>query len=98
MFWKTHHARSLENCADGDLARRIQFLLQGAHRFVVGAGQPGIESEFARTVLTVVKSNDDICPPARDIFINRLADARLELNQIARQIDHDVALFPVHGI
>src|SRR5207237_5419119 len=56
MFWKTHHARSLENCADGDLARRIQFLLQGAHRFVVGAGQPGIASVLARIVLTVVES------------------------------------------
>jgi hypothetical protein len=38
------------------------------------------------------------CPAARDIFIDRLANARFELGQIPWQIDHNVALLPIHGI
>ena len=45
-----------------------------------------------------MKGNSGIGPPARNIFIDRLANARLELRQIAWQIDHNVALLPVHGI
>ena len=45
-----------------------------------------------------MKGNGGIGPAARNIFINRLANARLELGQIAWQIDHNVALLPVHGI
>jgi len=65
---------------------------------VIGAGQFGIEGEVARTVWAVVKSHDDIGSAARNIFVDRLANAWLELGEIAWQIDHDVALFPVHGI
>src|SRR5205814_654519 len=35
---------------------------------------------------------------ARNIFIDRLANARLELGQIARQIDYDIALLSIHRI
>ena len=35
---------------------------------------------------------------ARDIFIDRLANARFQLSEVARQINHDVALLSVHRI
>ena len=47
FFRQPHHAGRLENRADGDLARRVQFFLQGAHGFVIGARQFGIERELA---------------------------------------------------
>ena len=65
---------------------------------MVGAGELGIEREVARTVWAVVKSDGGISPAARNIFIDRLANAWLELGQIAWQIDHDIALLPVHRI
>jgi hypothetical protein len=45
-----------------------------------------------------VKGNDDICSTTRNIFVDRLADARLKLGQIARQVDHNVALLSIHRI
>src|SRR2546430_80247 len=53
---------------------------------------------MARAVWAVMKSNDDVRSSARNIFIDRLANARLELGQIARQIDYDVALLSIHRI
>src|ERR1700730_12275683 len=88
-FRKTQHAWRLENCADRDLARRVEFFLKGAHRFVIRAGQIGIERKVARTVLAVVKSHDDIGSAARNIFVDRLANAWLELREIAWQTQHD---------
>jgi hypothetical protein len=35
---------------------------------------------------------------ARNILVDCLANARLEFNEITRQINDDIALFPVHGI
>src|SRR5205823_7575753 len=98
LLWKTHHTWSLKDGADRDFARGVQFLLQRAHSFVVGAGELRIKRKVARAVWAVVKSNDDVRSSARNIFIDRLANARLELGQIARQIDYDVALLSIHRI
>src|SRR5439155_1140519 len=51
-----------------------------------------------RAVWAVVKSNDDVRSPAPNIFIDRLANARLEAGQIAPQIDYDIALLSIHRI
>jgi hypothetical protein len=45
-----------------------------------------------------VKGDDRIRPAARNIFVNRLPNARFELGEIARQIDHNVALLSVHRV
>src|SRR5206468_6175721 len=71
---------------------------QRAHRFVIRAGEFRIERELPRAVRAAVKTDRCVRATARNIFVDRLANARLELNEIARQIDDDVALFPVHGI
>ena len=51
---------------------------------MVRAGQFGIECQVARPVWAVVEGHDDICSTTRNIFVDRLADARLKLGQIAR--------------
>ena len=81
LFRETHHSRSLQDCADRDFARGVQFLLQCAHRFVIGAGQLGVERQIARAIWAAVKSDGGIRPAARDIFIDRLANARFELGR-----------------
>ena len=43
-------------------------------------------------------TDDDIGPASRDIFVDGLTNLRFERGQIARQIDDNVALLPVHGI
>ena len=96
LFRNTHYAWRLQDHADRDLARRVQFFLQCAHRFVIGAREFRIEREFARAVRAVVISHDYIGSPARDVFIDHLANAWLEISEIPRQIDNDVALFPIH--
>jgi hypothetical protein len=65
---------------------------------MVRAGEFRIERQVARAVRAAVKTHRRVCATARNVLVNRLANARLELDQITRQIDHDVALFPVHGI
>ena len=65
---------------------------------MIRAGQLRVECQVARAVWTTVKSDRGIGPAAGDIFIDRLANARFQLGQIPRQIDHDIALFPVHRI
>src|SRR5205085_5437262 len=40
----------------------------------------------------------DIGSAAGNILVDGLANLRLERSQIARQIDDDVALFPIYGI
>ena len=45
-----------------------------------------------------MKRDGGIGPAARNIFIDRLANARFKLCQIARQIDYNVALLSVHRI
>ena len=65
---------------------------------MIGAGEFRIKREMACAVWAVVKRNDHIRSASRNILVDRLADARLELGQVARQIDHDVALLPIDGI
>src|ERR1700730_6513088 len=67
-----------------------------APRLAIGAVEFRIERELARAVRAVVISHDYIGSPARDVFIDRLANAWLEFSEIPRQIDNDVALFPIH--
>ena len=69
-----------------------------AHRFVIRAGEFRVEREVPRAVRAAVKTDRCIRATARNIFVDCLSNARFELNEIARQINHDVALFPVHGI
>jgi hypothetical protein len=45
-----------------------------------------------------MKGDRGIGPAARDIFIDRLANARFQLSEIEWQIDHDIALLSVHRI
>ena len=72
--------------------------MQGSHRVVIGARQLGIEGEFARASGAIVITHDDVGPSARNVFVNGLTDMRLERGQVARQIDDDVALLPVHRV
>ena len=60
FFRRTHHARRLQDRADRDLARRAQFFLQRAHRFVIGTRQGGIEREVARSLSAIVQCDHDI--------------------------------------
>jgi hypothetical protein len=96
LFRKTHHPRGLQDCADRDLAWDIQLLLQCTHRFVIRAGQLGVERQVARAVRATVESNCGIGPAARDIFIDRLANARFEFGQVPRQINYNIALLSIH--
>ena len=57
-----------------------------------------IKGQIARAVFAAVKGNDGIGPATRNIFVDRLPNTRFELGQVARQIDDDVALLPVHGV
>src|SRR5206468_7589928 len=57
-----------------------------------------VERQIARAIRATVKSNGGICPATRDIFIDRLANARFQLSEVARQIDHDIALLSVHRV
>ena len=98
FFRRPHHAWRLQNRADGDLARRAQFFLQRAHRFVIGAGQGGIEREVARSVRAFVQCDHDIGAAARNFLVDRLPDARFQLSEVARQIHDDVALFAIHRV
>jgi hypothetical protein len=45
-----------------------------------------------------MKTDGGVGATPRNIFVDGLANARLELDKVPRQIDHDIALFPVHGI
>jgi hypothetical protein len=45
-----------------------------------------------------MKGDGGVGPAARNIFVDCLSNARLEFRQIARQIDHDVALLSVHRV
>ena len=65
---------------------------------MIRSRQLGIEREIARAVCAAVETDDNIHPAARNIFIDGLTNTRLKLGQVARQIDHNVALLPVHGI
>src|SRR4029077_20627749 len=57
-----------------------------------------IEREVPRAIRAAVKTDRRVRATTRNIFVDCLANSRLELNEITRQIDHDIALFPVHGI
>jgi hypothetical protein len=72
--------------------------LQCPHRFVIRAGQLGVERQIARAIWATVKSDGGICPAARDIFIDCLANARFQFSEVARQIDDDIALLSVHRV
>ena len=98
LLGSAHDAGRLQDCADRDFAGRVEFFLQRPHGVVIGAGQLGIERQLASAVEAVVITDENVGSAARNIFVDRLANARLELGQIARQIDDDVALLPVHGI
>ena len=98
LFRHSHHARSLEDRPDGNFTGRIQLLLQSAHRFVIRLRESSIEREFAHPVWAIVITDEHVCSAARNAFVDRLTNARLEFVQIARQIHHDVALLPVYGI
>jgi hypothetical protein len=98
FFREPHHAGRLEDGGDVDLAGGVQFLLQRAHRFMIRTGEFSIERQVPRAVRAAVKTHRRICATAGNIFVDCLANARFQLNQIARQIDHDVALLPVHGV
>ena len=63
---------------------------------MIRARQLGIERQVSRAVGATVESNCGVGPAARDIFIDRLANTRFELGQVARQIDHDIALLSIH--
>jgi hypothetical protein len=65
---------------------------------MIRAGEFRVERELPRAVRAAMKTNRCARATARNIFVDCLANARLEFNEIARQINHDVALFPVHGI
>ena len=65
---------------------------------MIRAGELGIERQIARAVCAAVKRDGGIGSAARNIFIDRLANARFKLCQIARQIDHNVALLSVHRV
>ena len=65
---------------------------------MIRPGQLGIEREFARAAGAVVITDDDVGPASRNIFVDGLSNLRLERSQIARQIDHDVALLSIYGI
>src|SRR5262249_11865788 len=65
---------------------------------MVRASELGIECQIARAVCAGVKRNGGIGAAARNIFIDRLANPRFKLCQIARQIDYHVALLSVHRI
>ena len=65
---------------------------------MVRAGEFRIERQVTCPILTAVKTDRRVRAAARYVLIDRLADARLELDQIARQIYYHIALFPVHGI
>src|SRR5436309_9637552 len=58
----------------------------------------GIERQIAGAVFAAVKRDDGIGSAARNIFVDSLPNARFELGQIARQIDNDVALFPINRV
>src|SRR5437899_12654703 len=57
-----------------------------------------VERQIARAVRAAVKTDRRARAPARNIFIDRLANTGLELNHVSWQIDHYVALLPVYGI
>ena len=65
---------------------------------MIGTGELRIKRKVPRAVWTAVKSYDHIRSASRNILIDRLANPRLELGQVAWQIDHDVALLPIDGI
>jgi hypothetical protein len=46
----------------------------------------------------VLAGDDDVQAPARDDRIHHIADLRLQLVQLARKRDDDVALLPIHGV
>src|SRR6266516_7372645 len=65
---------------------------------MIRAGEFCIERQVARAVCAAMQRDDSIGPATRNVFVDCLANARFELGQIARQIDHDVALFSVHRV
>jgi hypothetical protein len=65
---------------------------------MIGAGQAGIERELVRAVGPFMQSDDNVHAAARDFFVNGLANSGLERGEIARKVDNDVALLPVHGV
>ena len=97
-FRKTHHSRRLQNHADRDFTGSAKFPLQAAHRFVVGTSQGGVERRFARAIRAGVVNDHHICSAARNFFVDRLPNARLELGQFARHIHHNVTLFAIDRV
>ena len=65
---------------------------------MIGARQGGVERELAVAVCARSGRRRDVRAAARKFLVDRLADARLQLGEIARQVDDDVALLSVHGI
>src|SRR5581483_5446442 len=56
------------------------------------------ERELARSVRPGVQGHVHVRASARNIFVDRLTNARLQLGQIARQVHDDVALLAIHGV
>src|SRR5438477_8788120 len=65
---------------------------------MIRTGEFRVERQIARAVRAAVKTDCRARAPARNIFIDRLANAGLELNHVSWQVDDYVALFPVYGI
>src|SRR5215472_3789704 len=65
---------------------------------MIRTGEFCIERQIARAVRAGVKTDCRARASARNIFIDRLANAGLELNHVSWHVDDYVALFPVYGI
>src|SRR4029077_15517955 len=69
-----------------------------AHRVVIRARKIDIERLLPRPARTVLITNDDVGSSAGDVFVDRLPNSRFERDEIARQVNHDVALLSIHRI
>src|SRR5690348_3169762 len=65
---------------------------------MIRAGELSIKRQVTRAVRPTTQTDSRAGAAARNISIDRLANARLQLDQVSRQVDDYVALFPVYGI